>query len=251
MSDGIDAKILRAEYQLNSLLEDCRIDSCENMRLLEIGFKEGVFQKVCRRAGIRAVGLEVVEGYYEKLHEAEPDLELILYDGMEIPLEDSSFDVIVSYQVLEHVGSVDTTIRECVRLLKPGGVMYHVFPNYYSFYEGHYRVFWWPMLNKSSGRVYLKMLGKYTQYYESLNIIKPSAIKKIMAEYGDKVEIISLGEKEFEKRFNKEQIQKVRQPFVRGFLRTIYALPFFGGMFLKLLVALKVYYPLMLVAKKR
>ena len=180
MSDH-ENKIKKAHYQLQSFWDDCHIQQSKGIRLLEVGFKEGIFLQVCRDAGIAAVGLEVEPGYYNRLRQKDNKLELVLYDGMAIPLADASFDAIVSFQVLEHVGSLETTLTECIRLLKPGGIMYHVFPNYHSFYEGHYRVFWWPFLNRTTGRWYLKLLRKYTPYYESLNIVKPKTIARIMA----------------------------------------------------------------------
>ena len=211
MSDKHEHKFQKAQYQLQSTLDDCGIKNPERLKLLEVGFKEGVFLQACRQAKIDAAGLEVESGYYNRLHRQDPDLELIQYDGKIVPLPDASFDIIVSYQVLEHVGSLETTLSECIRLLKPGGTMYHVFPNYHSFYEGHYNVLWWPFLNQTSGRWYLKLLRKYTPYYETLNIIKPKTVRRIMAEHRDHIEVLSLGKSEFEKRFTPEQIAKVNQ----------------------------------------
>ena len=176
---------------------------------------------------------------------------MILYDGKIVPLPDASFDIIVSYQVLEHVGSLETTLSECIRLLKPGGTMYHVFPNYQSFYEGHYNVFWWPFLNQTSGRWYLKLLRKYTPYYETLNIIKPKTVRRIMAVHREHVEVLSLGKSEFEKRFTPEQIAKVNQPLLRGILKSIHAIPLVRWMVLKLMGACGIYYPITLIARKK
>lgn len=251
MKNYKEDKFQRAQYQLQSTLEDCGIKDPQGLRLLEVGFKEGLFLQVCRQEGIDAVGLEVQPDYYKSLHRCQPDFELILYDGNAIPLPDASFDIIVSYQVLEHVGSLETTLAECVRLLKPGGIMYHVLPNYRSFYEGHYKVFWWPFLNQTTGRWYLKLLRKYTPYYETLNIVKPGNLRHIMSAHYDEVEVLSLGKAEFKKRFTPEQIAKVNQPLLRKILKGIHAIPFLKRIFLAMMGGFGVYYPLILIARKK
>jgi ubiquinone/menaquinone biosynthesis C-methylase UbiE len=251
MPDMEENKIKKARYQLQSFLEDCPIKHPQNLRLLEVGFKEGVFLQVCREAGINAAGLEVEPGYYNRLRLKEADLELILYDGKTIPLPDASFDAIVSFQVLEHVGSLETTLAECIRLLKTGGIMYHVFPNYHSFYEGHYRVLWWPFLNRTSGRWYLKLLRKYTPYYESLNIVKPGTITRIMTVHRDTIEVISLGKKEFKNHFCSEQIAKVEQSFLRRILTSIHKTPFLRQILLRFMSLCNLYYPITLIARKK
>jgi ubiquinone/menaquinone biosynthesis C-methylase UbiE len=251
MGNNHQCILQKAHYQLQSTLDDCGIKNPQSMKLLEVGFKEGTFLKICRQARIDATGLEVVESYYNRLHDKEPDLQLILYDGKKIPLPDESFDMIVSYQVLEHVDSLRTTLSECIRLLKPGGIMYHVFPNYHSFYEGHYNVLWWPFLSQRTGRWYLKLLRKYTFYYESLNIIKPKTIGRIMDEHQTEVEVLSLGKKEFKKRFTHQQINKVKQPLLRGILKAIYVIAPVKWLILELMGFCGIYYPITLIAKKK
>lgn len=47
--------------------------------------------------------------------------DVFLGDDGCVPLEDNSFDVVFSTQVLEHVADPQLYLRECQRLLKPGG----------------------------------------------------------------------------------------------------------------------------------
>ena len=48
----------------------------------------------------------------------------------DIPLQDSSLDAIICSEVLEHVDSPNESVRELVRVLKPGGVMALSVPRY-------------------------------------------------------------------------------------------------------------------------
>ena len=55
----------------------------------------------------------------------------------EIPIPNNSVDVVVSYDVLEHVSSPPHSISELFRVLRPGGVAYLVFPVYFGMRSHH------------------------------------------------------------------------------------------------------------------
>ncbi len=80
--------------------------------------------------------------------------------GESLPLRDNSIDLIVSFQVLEHVQYPEKVIREAFRVLKPGGYFLLTYENYLSFWEPHYKVRWLPLLPKSIGAFYLSLLGR-------------------------------------------------------------------------------------------
>jgi SAM-dependent methyltransferase len=66
-----------------------------------------------------------------------------LVDGTTLPFEDSSFDVVVSNHVIEHVGEYDDQLdhlREVRRLLRPGGVCYFAVPSRFVLVEPHVRL---------------------------------------------------------------------------------------------------------------
>jgi 2-polyprenyl-3-methyl-5-hydroxy-6-metoxy-1,4-benzoquinol methylase len=56
--------------------------------------------------------------------------------GERIPLPDQAFDLITCYDVMEHVVSPAEVIRECWRVLRPGGRFAVVFPPYYHVLAG-------------------------------------------------------------------------------------------------------------------
>jgi SAM-dependent methyltransferase len=51
--------------------------------------------------------------------------------GEHLPFASESFDAILSYDVFEHVRDLDAVLRECHRVLRPGGRLYALFPPYY------------------------------------------------------------------------------------------------------------------------
>ncbi|MBN1796867.1 MAG: class I SAM-dependent methyltransferase [Sedimentisphaerales bacterium] len=241
----------KANQQLRSFLDECGIKNVAGKRILEIGFKNGLFVNECKQAGMIPIGTEINQEHTDKSKAKFPDLDLRWYDGNIFPVDDNSCDYVVTFQVLEHVRSHEHIFQECIRVLKPGGLMYHVCPNFHSFYEGHSRIIWLPFLNKGTGRFYLKLLRKYKPGYESLNFTKPSKMKKVLAKYSDRIEILSMGRKEFLGSFNEKQIEKVNQKLLQMAMRAINKIPLIKNLILKTLAKLNLYYPIKVIAQKK
>jgi SAM-dependent methyltransferase len=51
--------------------------------------------------------------------------------GEQLPLRSGVFDAITSYDVFEHVADLGNVMDECLRILKPGGTLYAVFPPFF------------------------------------------------------------------------------------------------------------------------
>ena len=66
----------------------------------------------------RWIGVEVGDSEYE----TRDDVELRIFDGVHLPFEDASVDLVFSKQVLEHVERPHALIADVARTLKPGGV---------------------------------------------------------------------------------------------------------------------------------
>lgn len=58
------------------------------------------------------------------------------------PFDSGQFDAVVSNQVLEHVHDHRHFFSECWRVLKDGGVSFHLFPLKHYIYEGHLNLPW-------------------------------------------------------------------------------------------------------------
>jgi ubiquinone/menaquinone biosynthesis C-methylase UbiE len=55
----------------------------------------------------------------------------LLMDGCNLGFPDNCFDLIYSLSVLEHIKQIDRAIEEMVRVVKPGGIMYHVYAPFF------------------------------------------------------------------------------------------------------------------------
>ncbi|MBU1023315.1 class I SAM-dependent methyltransferase, partial [bacterium] len=60
-----------------------------------------------------------------------------LYDGDKIPFEDNSFDLIYSFEVLEHTQDERKSLIEIHRVLKPGAPLLMTVPNKWWIFETH------------------------------------------------------------------------------------------------------------------
>lgn len=94
---------------------------------------------------------------------------MIMAKGESLPFEDNSFDLVTSYQTLEHVDSVSECLKEMIRVLKPGGFLYIKCPDYNSFFEPHYQLPFFPVMNKSVAEKYLNLMGRPTHGLKTLN----------------------------------------------------------------------------------
>jgi ubiquinone/menaquinone biosynthesis C-methylase UbiE len=57
-------------------------------------------------------------------------IELVAYESEEFPFKENSFDIISSLCVFEHILKVDFTLNQIKRVLKPGGTVIIVCPNW-------------------------------------------------------------------------------------------------------------------------
>jgi SAM-dependent methyltransferase len=64
-------------------------------------------------------------------------LAFALADGMYLPFSDGTFDLVLSHAVIEHVADAPLYLRECARVLAPGGHMYLSTAPYLSFAGAH------------------------------------------------------------------------------------------------------------------
>ena len=79
----------------------------------------------------RYIGADVAAAKDTKL-----DIEIV--PGERVPLDDASVDTILATQTLEHVFDVEFYLRECQRLLRPGGVLIMAAPMQWRIHEAPY-----------------------------------------------------------------------------------------------------------------
>ena len=96
--------------------------------------------------------------------------------GESLPFPDHTFDCILLSEVIEHLETPQTSLREAVRVLCPGGRLLITTPNYRSF---------WPIMEWAVDRTNLtpKMAGE-----QHISRFHPAALKKILGDSGVRTE---------------------------------------------------------------
>jgi SAM-dependent methyltransferase len=119
-------------------------------RILDIGTGAGV--AAAALAGAAGPRGKVTAVDVQDMRLVREGFDFRLIDGLSLPFPDDSFDVVVSNQVLEHVGDEDRQLfhlREIRRVLTEKGYAYLAFPNRWAPIEPHFRV---PLLTWLPGR---------------------------------------------------------------------------------------------------
>jgi SAM-dependent methyltransferase len=109
--------------------------SLAGRRVVDIGGGRGYFGEAFRRAGADSV---FVEPFWEELGDRGRTLGYgVVADGLRLPFPDASFDVSHSSNVLEHVTGPQRFVDEMLRVLRPAGIMFLAFTNWFSPFGGH------------------------------------------------------------------------------------------------------------------
>lgn len=98
------------------------------VRVLEIGSGSGYLVKQLLDEGYDAVGSEI-DSQYVTLAKDQFNISLHQFGGESLDFPDNSFDLVVSFDVFEHIPDSDQHLREVSRVLKPGGRYVFSTPN--------------------------------------------------------------------------------------------------------------------------
>ncbi len=103
------------------------IKPAENARLLDVGCGVGWSTFAFAEAGYEATGIDLNAAAFEP--PPHPRCHLREGSATDIPFPSDSFDVVVSYQCLEHVSAPARALDEMARACRPGGTVAIVGPN--------------------------------------------------------------------------------------------------------------------------
>lgn len=181
------------KYAVNYLERLIGKGKLKELKILEIGSGNGFSLCYALKSGLQIVGIEPGDrhGFKDRYLRA---ISLLRINGIEnpedflfdasvenLPFNDSSFDVVFSVAVLEHVQNLDLAMKESLRVLKPRGVLWANTINYNSIYESHYNIPWIPYMDKNRAKFYVKKFFNRNPYFiDELNFTSPSMFKKYL-----------------------------------------------------------------------
>ncbi len=102
-----------------------RIGPARGMRILDVGCGDGVLATRLAQAGARVTGIDasadMIATARRRATAAGVEVDLVEGNAGDLPFPDEHFDCVVSVATLCFVDDPRPTIREMVRVLKPGG----------------------------------------------------------------------------------------------------------------------------------
>ncbi len=99
-------------------------------RILDAGCGAGPALRFLKTRGFIPFGSDLIEYPLQQARQLIPDARLVQCNSDNaLPFCNESFDVIFMSEVIEHVGSPEFTLRECLRVLRKNGALAMTTPN--------------------------------------------------------------------------------------------------------------------------
>lgn len=111
-------------------------DRCTGADVLEAGCGEGYGADLIAGVARRVIGLDYDETTVAHVRARYPRVEMRHGNLAELPLPDAAVDVVVNFQVIEHLWDQAQFVGECLRVLRPGGLLLMSTPNRITFSPG-------------------------------------------------------------------------------------------------------------------
>lgn len=133
---------MNVSYTPDRILVDAVKSMGPGMTIVDVGCADGRFIKLCREHALEISGCDTLDflpeaaraSYAQQLHESFP---FSLIVNGKLPYPDASLDAVVCNQVIEHVKDKQSFFRELFRVLKPGGMLFAIFPTREAFIDPH------------------------------------------------------------------------------------------------------------------
>jgi SAM-dependent methyltransferase len=138
-----------------------RLSSLADPKVLDFGAGVGDLVALGRSSGLDIHGIDTYADHYDTwqgMVPAEIRDRVHKVEGA-LPFPDSSFDVVVSNQVFEHIPDPPSVLPEIVRVLRPRGIFLAIFPVRETWYEGHVGLYFAHRLQRfpRAQRAYLEL----------------------------------------------------------------------------------------------
>ncbi len=101
----------------------------QSMTLVDLGAGNGLISRFTARYVKKVIAVDISGEMLRELHrkaksEGIQNIEIMESDALDVPLADSSADVVCSIMFLHHIEQPELAIQEMYRLVKPGGKLF-------------------------------------------------------------------------------------------------------------------------------
>ncbi|MCV7345635.1 SAM-dependent methyltransferase [Mycolicibacterium rhodesiae] len=112
------------------------LDLCAGRDVLEAGCGEGYGADLIASVANRVVAVDYDAATVAHVAARYPRVEVVEGNLAALPLPDASVDIVVNFQVIEHLWDQPQFVAECARVLRPGGLLLMSTPNRITFSPG-------------------------------------------------------------------------------------------------------------------
>ena len=144
-------------------------------RILEIGCGIGSVVYKLSSKGHNIAGIDISGEAIEHGRKKYGAIRLEVQAAETLPYEDESFDVVLSFDLFEHIAEIDKHISEVMRVLRPGGYYLFQTPNKYS--NIIYETLWTKSL-------------QWRRYHPSLH--SPGQLRRRMSRHGFGIRFVKM-----------------------------------------------------------
>jgi SAM-dependent methyltransferase len=109
---------------------------CVDRDVLEAGCGEGYGADLIADVARRVVAVDYDEAAVAHVRGRYPRVQVMQANLAKLPLPDASVDIVVNFQVIEHLWDQAQFVAECARVLRPSGVLMVSTPNRITFSPG-------------------------------------------------------------------------------------------------------------------
>lgn len=171
------------------------IDVPTGKRILDFGSGCGRIAIEFSRAGAQVFGvdinpqlIDIAKGEAKRLNS---NVEFLLSDGFTLPFKGNFFDFSICLSVFEHLSNPVVSLKEIIRVLRPKGKLWLVFPNRLYPFEGHTLLFFINYMPRSIANWYATFRKRATLDDYSLHFYSYIGFVKVLKRHNLPLKILS------------------------------------------------------------
>ncbi len=123
-------ELLKLESEFKNPWVEKILTEKKSSHILDLGCGGGFLSNYLGQKHFNVTGIDISSSSLEiaKKYDTSQKVNYILGDIHSLPFEDQSFDAICAMDILEHIEDYPTLLKECSRILRPGGIfLFHTF----------------------------------------------------------------------------------------------------------------------------
>jgi ubiquinone/menaquinone biosynthesis C-methylase UbiE len=163
-------QVARAREQYVPVIE--RHITLSTQSVLDVGCQCGALAVALSERGAQVTGVDVedslLEGARKRAGGYGVSPVFLKAVAEQLPFESGHFSLVTMIDVIEHVQQIEQSLRECVRVVRPGGLLVLQGPNRLSprwlWSDPHYRMFGISVLPQAAGRWYVTKVRRRPRY---------------------------------------------------------------------------------------